>query len=266
MNWISPTGLSPCAAMPTHRPLISSSASGVSTTRSAPKRCCSPAVARKTPPFAPTSSPSTTTLSSSAMARPRARFTASTSVSSATGTLLQLSALRGVNLRQFRIEVVEHGRRTARRGRQIALDRGFHPLLTLRGELLFVRFAPKLPTDQIGAQPRDRFLLPACLDFFGRPVARRVVGRGVVAEPIGDGLDQARTLARARRRDGVGGGGPDRDHVVAVHLLAGETGRDRLLGERRGRGLQLQRHADRPLIVVSNKDQRQLPNAGEIHR
>ena len=25
MNWISPTGLRPCAAMPTHRPLISSS-------------------------------------------------------------------------------------------------------------------------------------------------------------------------------------------------------------------------------------------------
>ena len=49
MNWISPTGLSPCAAIPTQSPLIRVSDSGVSKTRSTPKRCCKPAVARKTP-------------------------------------------------------------------------------------------------------------------------------------------------------------------------------------------------------------------------
>ena len=37
MNWISSTGLRPRAAMPTHNPLIRSSARGVST-RSAPMR------------------------------------------------------------------------------------------------------------------------------------------------------------------------------------------------------------------------------------
>src|SRR6266581_4252286 len=80
MNWISPTGFKPCAAMPTQSPLIRSSASGVSNTRSGPKRCCSPTVARKTPPLTPTSSPNTTTLGSSSIARASAILTASTSV------------------------------------------------------------------------------------------------------------------------------------------------------------------------------------------
>src|SRR5262249_22956262 len=156
MNWISPTGLSPCAAMPTHKPLISSSASGVSTTRSAPKRCCNPAVARNTPPFTPTSSPSTTTLSSSAMARPSARFTASTSVSSVMRLLLQLQLLPlgGIDLREFRIEVIEHGRGGARGGRQIALDRCFDLLLAFRDEPLLVGFAPELSADELRPQPR----------------------------------------------------------------------------------------------------------------
>ena len=116
MNWISPTGLRPCAAMPTHRPLISSSASGVSITRSGPKRFCRPTVARKTPPLTPTSSPSTTTFGSSCMARASARLTASTSVTSAMGGTLQLVALGGVDVRQLGVEVIEHGLRRARAG------------------------------------------------------------------------------------------------------------------------------------------------------
>src|SRR4051812_46144285 len=46
---------------PTAEPRIPASASGVSTQRSGPKRSRSPAVARKTPPARPTSSPSTST-------------------------------------------------------------------------------------------------------------------------------------------------------------------------------------------------------------
>ncbi len=80
MNWISGTGLMPWAAMPMDMPAIMDSASGVSITRSGPKRCCSPAVARNTPPFTPTSSPRTMTLSSCSISQASAMVTASMSV------------------------------------------------------------------------------------------------------------------------------------------------------------------------------------------
>ena len=57
----------------------------------------------------------------------------------------------------------------------------------------------------------------------------------------------------------------DRDHVVAVDLLARDAGRDRLLGERRGRGLGRARHRDRPMIV-DHEHRRHAPHAGDIDR
>src|SRR5262249_24653072 len=168
--------------MPTHRPLINSSASGVSITRSAPNRCCSPTVARKTPPLTPTSSPSTTTLASSSMARASAKLTASTSVTSGIGASAELRPLAGIGAREFGVEMVEHRRWRARRGRQIALDRRLDPLLAVGRELFLLRFAPRLLTDEIGAQARDRLFLPARLNLLGRTVTRRVIGGRVVAE------------------------------------------------------------------------------------
>src|SRR6266852_2260851 len=159
MNWISPTGLSPCAAIPTHRPPISASASGVSMFRSRPKRCWSPTVARKTPPLTPMSSPSNTTLGSSPSARASAALTASTSVISGTERSLDLAALAPIGVREFGVEMIEHGFRGARARRQIADDRRLHPLLALGGELFFLRLAPGLLVDKIGPQRRVRFLL-----------------------------------------------------------------------------------------------------------
>src|SRR5438552_3443806 len=85
---ISQTGRSPAMQSPTAAPSIPASASGVSTQRSGPKRSRSPAVARKTPPARPTSSPMTRTLSSRASSVCSASFTASTSVSSGMPLLL----------------------------------------------------------------------------------------------------------------------------------------------------------------------------------
>src|SRR6188472_607814 len=70
-------------------PRIPASASGVSTQRSAPKRSSRPAVARKTPPARPTSSPITSTESSRASSVCSASFTASSKVSSAKPALPQ---------------------------------------------------------------------------------------------------------------------------------------------------------------------------------
>src|SRR5258707_632061 len=169
MNWIAPPGLSPGAAMPTHSPLINSSASGVSITRSGPKRCCSPTVARKTPPLTPTSSPSTTTSASSSMARASARLTASTNVTSGIGAS-QLPALAGIAAREFGVEMVEHRVRATRRRRQIALDRRLDALLALGRKRFLLRLAPRLPAYEIRAQARDRLLLPAGLDLLRRAV------------------------------------------------------------------------------------------------
>src|SRR4051794_17394750 len=68
---------------PTAPPRIPASASGMSTHRSAPKRSRSPAVARKTPPARPTSSPSTMTDGSRSSSTWKQSLIASTIESSA---------------------------------------------------------------------------------------------------------------------------------------------------------------------------------------
>src|SRR6516164_4034895 len=183
--------------MPTHSPLINSSASGVSITRSAPNRCCNPTVARKTPPFTPTSSPSTTTLTSSSMARASARLTASTNVTSGIGASAELRPLTSIGSREFGVEMVEHRLWRARRGRQIALDRCLDLLLAVGRELLLLRLAPRLLTDEIGAHPRDRLFLPARLVLRVRTVTRRFIGVRVVAAAVVPPLYQARPTAGA---------------------------------------------------------------------
>src|SRR5713101_3384915 len=266
MNWISPTGLSPCAAIPTHRPPISASASGVSMIRSLVLRFWRPLAARKTPPLTPMSSPSNTTLGSSPSARASAALMASTSVISATERSLDLAALAPIGVREFGVEMIEHGFRGARARRQITGDRRLHPLLALGGELFFLRLAPRLLVDKIGPQPRDRLLLPMRLYLFGRTIPCRIIRRRMITEPVSHGLDEGGAFAVARGRDCALGGGPHRDDVIAVHLFAGEDGSYRLLGQRRRCGLQAERDRDGPLIVVGDEHDRKVPHAGKIHR
>src|SRR5882672_2846880 len=120
--------------MPTAMPAIKPSASGVSATLSGPKRCCSPAVARNTPPLTPTSSPSTTTDSSSSMARASARLMPSTSVMFDMALLFfcELRDLLDVLPRQLGVEVIEHLLGSGRR----CLEIGLHHLLHVRSGIL----------------------------------------------------------------------------------------------------------------------------------
>src|ERR1700716_383644 len=83
-NWISATGISPFSAAPMATPTMQDSARGVSSTRSPPKRPCRPSVGRKTPPFLPTSSPSTQTRSSRSISSWSASLRPSISVLTAT--------------------------------------------------------------------------------------------------------------------------------------------------------------------------------------
>src|SRR6516162_654640 len=173
--------------MPTQSPPIKASDNGVSKTRSPPKRRCKPAVARKTPPLTPTSSPKTTTSGSSASARASAKLIASTSVTSGI-EVLDFLTLAGIGAWQSGVEMVEHRFRRTRTGRQIVLDGRRHFLLALAGDFFLVRLAPIHSTDEIVSQPGDRLLLPALLDFFRRAITRRVVGGGVITKAITDCL------------------------------------------------------------------------------
>src|SRR5262245_10434825 len=98
---ISQTGRQPAMQRPIALPRIAASASGVSTQRFSPKRSRSPAVARKTPPARPTSSPMTITASSRASSTWKPSLIASTMKSSA------IPALPDVRGRQD-VRVVEH--------------------------------------------------------------------------------------------------------------------------------------------------------------
>src|SRR4029453_9145481 len=124
----------------------------------------------------PTSSPSTITLPSSSMARASARLMDSTSVTSGIGASAELRPLAGIASRQFGVEMIEHRLRRTRRGRQIALDRRLDRFLALGRKLFLLRLAPRLLAHEIGAQARDRLLLPARLNLLGRAVTGRAVG------------------------------------------------------------------------------------------
>src|SRR5215470_9837587 len=248
-NWISPTGLSPCADMPTQSPPIKASDSGVSKTRLAPKRCCKPAVARKTPPLTPTSSPKTTTSGSSASARARAKLIASTRVTSGI-EVLDFLTLAGVGAWQSSVEMLEHRFRLTRAGRQVVLDGRRHFLLEFAGDFFLVRFAPIHSTDEIVPQPDDRLLLPALLDLFRRAITRRIVGGSVIAEPVSDSLYQVRSFACPSGSDRRIGCRAHSNDIVAVDLFSGKPCGDRFLRQCLRRRLQPERDRDRPLIVV----------------
>src|SRR6185436_11798588 len=222
VNWISATGFSPAAAMPTATPAIAVSASGVSITRSGPKRCWRPAVARKTPPFAPTSSPSTTTDSSRSSSWASAMLTASMRFFSAMGIFFaQANGKRPLLLERLghlRVQVIEH---VLGRPRGRGFVRG-HRLRHLAGALVLQRLllvlVPVAVLRQVIAQPRDRLDLPRRVHAFGVAVARRVVGRRVIAQAIAHRFDERGPAAAARLLEGLLHHLPDRDHVVAIHL------------------------------------------------
>src|SRR5919109_2503209 len=199
MNWISATGRSPAAAMPTEIPPIASSASGASITRSLPNFSSRPWVARNTPPFAATSSPSTTTLSSSLIARASAMVMAPISVvSGMVGSPAGGDLLLGIGRRQDRVEMVEHRFRRHGRRRQIALDRGVDLAVELVDQPLLGILVPDTGGAEVAAQAGDRVVGPLAADFFGVAIAPGIVGGGVIGHAVGQGLDHARALAAAR--------------------------------------------------------------------
>src|SRR3954468_5164240 len=112
---ISQTGRQPAMQSPTAVPRIPASASGVSTQRSGPNVSRSPAVARKTPPARPTSSPITITSASRPISVWSASLTASSSVRSGIEHALQLGEVVREAGRRVGVRVLEDERDVGRR-------------------------------------------------------------------------------------------------------------------------------------------------------
>src|SRR4051812_17718377 len=132
---------------PTALPRIPASARGVSTQRSAPKRSRSPAVARKTPPARPTSSPSTITFGSRPSSTWKASLIASTRVSSGIEDPSQLGEVGVERRRGVDIRVLEYEARIRRRLGLGLCDPGAHQIYRLRAHGLrcLVREQPLAP-------------------------------------------------------------------------------------------------------------------------
>src|SRR3569833_4140114 len=213
-------------ARPTAVPRMPASASGVSTTRSSPKSFCRPSVIRKTPPSLPMSSPMSTTLASSSIARRSPRLSAlpMVSVSVLMTRLRSRSAPRSLALPAMFARPSPSWRSLLG-----PLEGGVvsHELLALAGQLRgdlgvyvvedlgagrvgHLQRAPPDPhgelvalgvhrveeggvgdarAGQVRLEPGDRVAQLPLLQLAGQPVARRVVRRRVRAHPVGERLD-----------------------------------------------------------------------------
>src|SRR5207302_8751831 len=198
---ISQIGRKPAMQRPTAEPRIPASASGVSTHRSGPKRSRRPAVARKTPPARPTSSPMTRTDSSRSSSTWNASLIASTIESSAIAEdpsqLVEIRAERG---RRVDEGVREQELRVGWRLGLGLRDPTAHELPRLgphRLRVLGLQHAQPLEVRLVAA---DALALALLLHPLQIDVGARVVRSRVRRRPVRDRLDERRPFARACAR------------------------------------------------------------------
>lgn len=131
--------------------------------------------------------------------------------------------------------------------------------------LLFESAVPQpLPLQQ-PAQPIDRIPPLPQLQFGGIAIAGGIVGGGVRAHSIGDGLDERRPAAGTGANERLPGHGQDRECVIAVHLHGGNAVADGPARDRRGT-LHPRGRADRPAVVLAEEHHRRTPGGGEAER
>src|SRR6266545_6414088 len=235
---------------PTALPRMPASASGVSKHRSGPKRSRNPAVARKTPPARPTSSPITITDGSRSSSTWKQSLIASTMESSAKRPpqLVQVRPERGrrINKCVLEQELDIRGRLSLRR-RDARAER-FECLRANRSSEIVVQDPCAA---QVALEATDALALLLLLDSLEVDVRARIVGRRVRRRPVRDRLDERRSLAGAPTHDRLTRGLIAGEHVRAVDTQAGHPVADRLVGERLGTRLRLERRRDRPVVVVA---------------
>src|SRR5262249_54664668 len=144
-----------------------------------------PAVARKTPPARPTSSPITITVSSRASSTWKPSLIASTMKSSGIPALAEIGGREDVH-------VVEHELRI---GLRLGLGCGDplpHRLERLVLDLLGGRVVEHAEAAEIGLVAADALVALLLLDALEVDVHAWIVGRGVRRRAVADGLDERR--------------------------------------------------------------------------
>ena len=118
---------------------------------------------------------------------------------------------------------------------------------------------------QPGAEAFDRVVLRPLLEQLLGDVERVVVD-GVALHPQRLQLEQRRAAAVARLLDRGLRLAVDGEHVGAVDDDAFEAVRGGAVGEMLDRVAEVRRRRVRPLVVVADEDDRELADAGEVHR
>src|SRR5277367_5325249 len=186
-------------------PAIVASAKGVSCTRSLPKRSCSPAVARNTPPLAPTSCPITTTFASCCISQPCASAMASIIVIFAKSmtagfrsVFSRRCALRLQVRGQSREQMLEH-RIRRRLGRcEVRSHGGLDLIGACLLQIAFLRRVPDPCVDEKFTNPSHGLEIPGRLDLLLAAVAVGVVRGRMIAQAIRQRLDDPGTRTTAR--------------------------------------------------------------------
>src|SRR3984957_8647938 len=273
MNWISATGFSPCVAMPTDMPAMVASAKGVSCTRSLPKRSCSPAVARNTPPFAPTSCPITTTFGSCCISQPCAIAMASTmvivanSMTAGFGAVFAGNAPLLVQMGGKRCEqMLEHCIGRWLRSTEIFADRRIDAERALFEQRLFLVGIPDSRIDQKCTNSQQRFQSPSIFDLLTLTVSAGVIRRRVIAQSVCQRFDQTGSCAAPRGLERLAHHLADGEHIVAVDLYSRNACRHRFLRQGLGGGLRGDRHGNGPAIIDDDEYHGQGSRSGQVQR
>ena len=163
-------------------------------------------------------------------------------------------------------DLAEGGRRFGRRRRLGALDGLFDLGRHVRLHLGLLGLRQESLLDEVLLEPLERVLLPPRLDLLGHAVGAVVIVGGVGQVAVGLALDEARPFTLAGPVDRGVHRGVDVERVVAVDdhpqaaVLVG------VLGDVLHRRLLDQRHGDGVAVVLAHRHQRQVVDAGEVHR
>ena len=158
-------------------------------------------------------------------------------------------------MRQLGIHVIEHGLDARLADGQVFRDLAFNQLGRFLDERIILLARPRALVDQVAAQPRDRFAFPRLLDLFPVAVARRVIGGGVIGQPVGHHFNNGCTLAGTGALQRLFHHPSACNQVVAVDLNGGQSRGNALLGQRFGMVLLAAGHRDSPLIVDDDQHQ-----------
>src|SRR5258708_5058149 len=141
-----------------------------------------------------------------------------------------------------------------------------HQLKKLPSKRLVALLAPELALDHSGLELFDWIAGLPLLHLARIPVTGRIVRRRVRAQPIGLCLDQRRTVAAPSTVDGFRARRVYLLHCIPIYLDSRKAISRGLDRDRTARGLPLDRHRNRPVVVLAEKHHGNAKDPSEVHR